>query len=89
MRKTKLCQPWITLGKCQFGDRCNFAHGELELKSAEHMRKVRLVHGHMRTFAHTLAIALPRRERVGVCAGHAVDRIAALWNGAAKCCAEL
>ena len=69
MRKTKLCQPWVTLGKCQFGDRCNFAHGELELKSAEHMRKVRLVHGHMRTFAHTLAIALPRRERVGVLRG--------------------
>jgi hypothetical protein len=33
------------------------------------MRKVRLVHGHMRTFAHTLAIALPRRERVGVLRG--------------------
>ncbi|GBF88122.1 hypothetical protein Rsub_00834 [Raphidocelis subcapitata] len=30
--KTKLCQRWAN-GDCRFGDRCNFAHGEQELRS--------------------------------------------------------
>eukprot|EP00775_Hariotina_reticulata_P006716 gene6716-6937_t len=30
--KTKLCTRWMS-GDCRFGDRCNFAHGEQELRS--------------------------------------------------------
>lgn len=30
--KTKLCQRWAN-GECRFGDRCNFAHGEQELRA--------------------------------------------------------
>eukprot|EP00798_Chlamydomonas_sp_ICE-L_P010582 gene10582-12242_t len=30
--KTKLCTRWME-GDCRFGDRCNFAHGEQELRS--------------------------------------------------------
>jgi len=30
--KTKLCTRWMS-GDCRFGDRCNFAHGEHELRS--------------------------------------------------------
>ncbi|KAI8472248.1 MAG: hypothetical protein J3K34DRAFT_451520 [Monoraphidium minutum] len=30
--KTKLCQRWAN-GDCRFGDRCNFAHGEHELRT--------------------------------------------------------
>mmetsp|Transcript_36068 Transcript_36068/g.91137 ORF Transcript_36068/g.91137 Transcript_36068/m.91137 type:complete len:195 (-) Transcript_36068:1452-2036(-) len=29
--KTKLCNRWLQ-GDCRFGDRCNFAHGEQELR---------------------------------------------------------
>jgi hypothetical protein len=29
--KTKLCLRWMN-GECRFGDRCNFAHGENELR---------------------------------------------------------
>eukprot|EP00200_Dunaliella_tertiolecta_P000914 CAMPEP_0202366592 /NCGR_PEP_ID=MMETSP1126-20121109/17139_1 /ASSEMBLY_ACC=CAM_ASM_000457 /TAXON_ID=3047 /ORGANISM="Dunaliella tertiolecta, Strain CCMP1320" /LENGTH=158 /DNA_ID=CAMNT_0048961667 /DNA_START=5 /DNA_END=480 /DNA_ORIENTATION=+ len=29
--KTKLCNRWMQ-GDCRFGDRCNFAHGEQELR---------------------------------------------------------
>jgi hypothetical protein len=31
-RQTKLCTRWMS-GDCRFGDRCNFAHGEHELRS--------------------------------------------------------
>jgi hypothetical protein len=30
--QTKLCTRWMS-GDCRFGDRCNFAHGEHELRS--------------------------------------------------------
>jgi len=30
--KSKLCLNWTHLGKCKFGDRCAFAHGECELR---------------------------------------------------------
>mmetsp|Transcript_2479 Transcript_2479/g.3762 ORF Transcript_2479/g.3762 Transcript_2479/m.3762 type:complete len:188 (-) Transcript_2479:333-896(-) len=30
--KTKLCNRWMS-GECTFGDRCNFAHGETQLRS--------------------------------------------------------
>lgn len=30
--KTKLCTRWLS-GECRFGDRCNFAHGEHELRA--------------------------------------------------------
>ncbi|GAX86155.1 hypothetical protein CEUSTIGMA_g13568.t1 [Chlamydomonas eustigma] len=30
--KTKLCNRWMQ-GDCRFGDRCNFAHGEVELRA--------------------------------------------------------
>lgn len=29
--KTKICNRWMN-GDCRFGDRCNFAHGETELR---------------------------------------------------------
>merc|ERR1711865_489668 len=29
--KTKLCMRWAN-GECRFGDKCNFAHGENELR---------------------------------------------------------
>mmetsp|Transcript_37811 Transcript_37811/g.96650 ORF Transcript_37811/g.96650 Transcript_37811/m.96650 type:complete len:385 (-) Transcript_37811:223-1377(-) len=32
--KTRLCNNWMT-GSCRFGDKCNFAHGESELRSAD------------------------------------------------------
>jgi len=32
--KTRLCHNWMT-GTCRFGDKCNFAHGESELRSAD------------------------------------------------------
>jgi hypothetical protein len=31
-RKTRLCIKWINTGRCPYGDRCNFAHGQHELK---------------------------------------------------------
>ena len=32
MMQTKLCDGWRR-GQCRFGDRCNFAHGDVELKA--------------------------------------------------------
>ncbi len=29
--KTELCRNWIELGECQYGDKCNFAHGKDQL----------------------------------------------------------
>jgi len=31
-RKTRLCTKWCNTGSCPYGDRCNFAHGQHELK---------------------------------------------------------
>lgn len=31
-RKTRLCIKWNNTGRCPYGDRCNFAHGQHELK---------------------------------------------------------
>lgn len=31
--KTRLCKNWVQTGSCQFEDRCNFAHGEEELRT--------------------------------------------------------
>mmetsp|Transcript_12009 Transcript_12009/g.18818 ORF Transcript_12009/g.18818 Transcript_12009/m.18818 type:complete len:430 (+) Transcript_12009:76-1365(+) len=33
--KTRICKNWEQTGACQFGVRCNFAHGEEELRNAE------------------------------------------------------
>ncbi|KAH0970374.1 hypothetical protein GBA52_022530 [Prunus armeniaca] len=30
--KTKLCNKWETTGKCPFGEKCHFAHGQAELQ---------------------------------------------------------
>ncbi len=31
-RKTRLCTKFVNTGSCPYGDRCNFAHGQHELK---------------------------------------------------------
>eukprot|EP01060_Flectonema_neradi_P006139 TRINITY_DN14105_c1_g1_i1.p1 TRINITY_DN14105_c1_g1~~TRINITY_DN14105_c1_g1_i1.p1 ORF type:complete len:187 (+),score=37.26 TRINITY_DN14105_c1_g1_i1:54-614(+) len=33
--KSKLCNRWLAGTPCRFGDRCAFAHGEMELRSPE------------------------------------------------------
>ena len=30
--KTSMCEHWLKLGNCKFGDKCLFAHGETEIK---------------------------------------------------------
>lgn len=36
--KTKLCTKWETTGHCPFGEKCHFAHGQLELQAVVGMR---------------------------------------------------
>lgn len=43
--KTKLCKHWLRHGLCQFGSKCQFAHGEREL---ERMERERMEHDHKR-----------------------------------------
>ena len=33
--KSRLCMNWVNHGKCKFGDRCAFAHGESELRKSK------------------------------------------------------
>ena len=32
MKKTRLCQEFVSSGTCKYGARCTFAHGEVELR---------------------------------------------------------
>jgi len=34
MKKTRLCQEFMTTGVCKYGDKCTFAHGQHELRAA-------------------------------------------------------
>jgi butyrate response factor 1 len=35
--KTELCKSWVEEGKCRYGDKCAFAHGESEIKKKVHV----------------------------------------------------
>ncbi|KAJ4460575.1 hypothetical protein PAPYR_3209 [Paratrimastix pyriformis] len=37
-RKTELCRNWVELGHCPYGSRCQYAHGEEELRDSPHQR---------------------------------------------------
>ncbi|MES1920056.1 hypothetical protein MHBO_001781 [Bonamia ostreae] len=36
--KTELCLNWMTLGKCPYGNRCNFGHGVNDLRANRRVR---------------------------------------------------
>jgi predicted RNase H-related nuclease YkuK (DUF458 family) len=38
--KSKLCMNWMNHGKCRFGDRCAFAHGESELRKSKTIENI-------------------------------------------------
>ena len=35
MRKTRLCQEFMSTGACKYSDKCTFAHGTSELRAAD------------------------------------------------------
>jgi hypothetical protein len=41
--KTELCRSWEEKGTCRYGPKCQFAHGEEELKRVQRHPKVRIV----------------------------------------------
>lgn len=39
MKKTRLCEEFMNTGSCRYGDKCTFAHGRHELRSAPQMNQ--------------------------------------------------
>lgn len=60
--KTELCRSWEEKGTCRYGTKCQFAHGEEELRQVQRHPKVCLPVALSRSLTHAVISSIKRRS---------------------------
>ncbi|GFR39779.1 hypothetical protein Agub_g264 [Astrephomene gubernaculifera] len=83
-RKTRLCEKFMNLGYCPYGDKCTFAHGMEELRSAQGSRDVHMSEGQQhQQQQHSLSAPATQQESYSSAATAAANTATGQAAGAA------